>query len=853
MPYDHRSAEPKWQARWKAANLHRTTFDPGKPKFYALDMFPYPSGAGLHVGHCEGYTATDIITRWKRMSGWNVLHPMGWDAFGLPAENYAIKTGVHPRITTEKAIANFRRQIDSVGFAYDWEREVNTTDPAYYKWTQWIFLKLFEKGLAYEGRIPINWCPSCKTGLANEEVSQGKCERCGTPVERKEMRQWLLRITRYADRLLEDLAEVDWPESTLAMQRNWIGRSEGAEVTFQVTDAAGKPTEDELRVFTTRPDTLYGATYLVLAPEHELVAKVTTAAQAAAVAEYQSRTRGKSDLERTDLNKEKTGAFTGGFAVNPVNGEATPIWIADYVLASYGTGAIMAVPAHDERDHEFALRFGLPIKQVVRPAGAADSAVDVGKAAFTDEGVAVNSGSLDGLATPKAKKKITAELEAAGKGKTAISYRLRDWVFSRQRYWGEPIPIIHCGACGPLPVPEKDLPVALPEVERYAPSGTGESPLATMPEWVNVGCPQCGGPAQRETNTMPQWAGSCWYYLRYLDPKNPNEAFSPLAEKQWMAVDLYVGGAEHAVLHLLYARFWHKVLFDLGYVTTKEPFTKLRHQGTVLAQTYKDAMGRYHEYAEVEFRGEEAHLKEGGDKLTVSIEKMAKSMLNGVNPDDVVHEYGADVLRLYEMFMGDFELPKPWDPRAIEGCSRFLRRVWRLVEELEDHEKAGKVPSDDPHLRLRHKTIKRVTVDLERMQFNTAIAAMMEFVNELTSKESKGATREDLMTLVKLVGPYAPHLGDEAWEKLGGNGAHGFLIEQSWPAFDEALTRDAVVSLAVQVNGKLRGNLDIAREAGEDEVRDKALALPNVAKHLEGKTVRKVIVVPGKIVNVVVS
>jgi leucyl-tRNA synthetase len=856
MPYDHRSAEPKWQARWKAANLHRTTFDPAKPKFYALDMFPYPSGAGLHVGHCEGYTATDIVTRWKRMSGWNVLHPMGWDAFGLPAENYAIKTGVHPRVITENAIANFRRQIDAVGFAYDWDREINTTDPGYVKWTQWIFLKMFEKGLAYEGKIPINWCPSCKTGLANEEVSQGKCERCGTPVERKEMRQWLLRITRYADRLLEDLAELDWPESTMAMQRNWIGRSEGAEVAFQVVDAAGAPTADEVRVFTTRPDTLYGATYLVLAPEQELVAKVTTPAQADAVAEYQKRTRGKSDLERTDLNKEKTGAFTGGYAINPVNGQKTPIWIADYVLATYGTGAIMAVPAHDERDHEFARKFSLPIKAVVQPDGKAGKAaeVSVAEAAFTDEGIAINSGSLDGLSTAQAKAKITAELEAAGKGKKAISYRLRDWVFSRQRYWGEPIPIIHCGACGSLPVPERDLPVTLPEVERYAPSGTGESPLATMPDWVNVSCPQCGGPAQRETNTMPQWAGSCWYYLRYLDPKNPDAAFSPQAEKQWMAVDLYVGGAEHGVLHLLYARFWHKVLYDLGYVTTKEPFKKLRHQGTVLAQTFKDAMGRYHEFAEVEFRGDEATLKGTGDKLHVSIEKMAKSMLNGVNPDDVVQESGADVLRLYEMFMGDFELPKPWDPRAIEGCSRFLRRVWRLVEELEENEKAGKVPAGDPHQRLRHKTIKRVTADLERMQFNTAIAAMMEFVNELTAKDAKGnsrgATREDLTTLVKLVGPYAPHLGDEAWEKLGGS---GFLIEQPWPSFDEALTQDAVVNLAVQVNGKLRGNLDVAREAGQDEVRALALALPNVAKHIEGKTVRKVIVVPGKIVNIVVA
>jgi leucyl-tRNA synthetase len=846
MPYDHRSVEPKWQARWKASHLHRTTFDSNKPKFYALDMFPYPSGSGLHVGHCEGYTATDIITRWKRMSGFNVLHPMGWDAFGLPAENFAIKTGVHPRITTEKAIANFRRQIDAVGFAYDWDREVNTTEPTYYKWTQWIFLQLFHKGLAFESKVPINWCPSCKTGLANEEVTQGRCERCGTPVERKDMRQWMLKITAYADRLLEDLAEVDWPESTLTMQRNWIGRSEGAEVIFNVADAPANA-DNQIRVFTTRPDTLFGATYLVLAPDHALVDRVTTAAQKAAVADYQNKARMKSDLERTDLAKEKTGAFTGAYAINPVNNERVPIWIADYVLSTYGTGAIMAVPAHDERDFAFAQAFKLPIKQVVRPVADVANATPLTEA-FTDEGVSVNSGVLDGLATAAAKQKISAILEEKGQGKTAISYRLRDWVFSRQRYWGEPIPIIHCETCkGPVPVPEKDLPVRLPEVERYAPSGTGESPLATIEEWVRTTCPRCGGPARRETNTMPQWAGSCWYYLRYLDAQNPDAAFSPTTEQQWMAVDLYVGGAEHAVLHLLYARFWHKVLFDLGFVSTKEPFKKLRHQGTVLAQTFEDASGKYHEYAEVEFRGEQAVLKESGEPLKVSIQKMAKSMLNGVNPDDVVNEHGADVLRLYEMFMGDFELPKPWDPRAIEGCSRFLRRVWRLVEELDDPNKAKPTPADDPHLRLRHKTIKRVTVDLERMQFNTAIAAMMEFVNDLSAK---GATKDDLLTLVKLVGPYAPHLGDEAWERLGGQ---GFLIEQSWPTYDDAFTRDAVVTLGVQVNGKLRGSLDVDREASQEDIRAQALALPNVVKHLEGKSIRKVIVVPGKIVNVVIA
>jgi leucyl-tRNA synthetase len=846
MPYEHRTVEPKWQARWREARLHRTTFDPKRPKFYALDMFPYPSGAGLHVGHCEGYTATDIITRWKRMQGFNVLHPMGWDAFGLPAENYAIKTGIHPRVTTEKAIANFRRQIDSVGFAYDWEREVNTTDPGYVKWTQWIFLQLWKQGLAYEGTVPINWCPSCKTGLANEEVTQGRCERCGTGVERKDMRQWLLRITRYADRLLEDLSLVDWPESTLAMQRNWIGRSDGAEAVFRVADPADKagwPGTEEIKVFTTRPDTLFGATYVVLSPEHPLVERITTSERREAVRAYQKAARTKSDLERTDLGKEKTGAFTGAFALNPVNGEKTPVWIADYVLATYGTGAIMAVPAHDQRDYEFATKFGLPIKQVVQPAGG--GAPEPGKA-FCDDGVNVDSGLLDGLSTPEAKTKICAYLEAKNLGRATVSYRLRDWVFSRQRYWGEPIPIVHCQAHGAVPVPESELPVKLPEVERYEPTGTGESPLAGIESWVHTKCPTCGQPAKRETNTMPQWAGSCWYYLRYLDARNAEAAWSAEVEEQWQPVDLYVGGAEHAVLHLLYARFWHKVLFDLGFVSTPEPFKKLRHQGTVLAFSYQDGMGRYHEPAEVELRGDDAFLKATGEKLKVSVEKMAKSMLNGINPDDVVAQHGADVLRLYEMFMGEFELPKPWDPRAIEGCARFLKRVWRLVEEW-SADKAPKDDLDDPHLRLRHKTIKKVTGDLDRMAFNTAIAAMMEFVNELVGN---GATREDLVALVKLAGPFAPHLGDEAWEKLG---EKGFLIEAAWPVFDPALTVDTVVTLAIQVNGKLRGNLEIARDAAEDDVKKRALAVPNVAKHIEGKTVRKVIVVPGRIVNIVVG
>jgi len=838
MPYDHRTVEPRWQARWREAGLHKTPTDPKKPKFYALDMFPYPSGSGLHVGHCEGYTATDVITRWKRMQGFRVLHPMGWDAFGLPAENYAIKHGVHPRVTTAAAIANFRRQIDAVGFAYDWSREIDTTDPAYLRWTQWIFLKLYERDLAYEAVVPINWCPSCKTGLANEEVSQGRCERCGSVVVRKDMRQWMLRITRYADRLLWDLDELDWPASTVAMQRDWIGRSEGADVTFTTaTPVAGR----ELRVFTTRPDTLYGATYMVLSPEHALVAELTTPAQQAAVAAYQEEARRKSDLERTDLAKEKTGVFTGATATNPVNGKQIPIWIADYVLATYGTGAIMAVPAHDERDFEFAKKFGIPILEVVRPP--AGVAVEPGQP-FTGDGVNVNSGSLDGLPTPEAKKKIIAELEARGVGKGTVGYKLRDWVFSRQRYWGEPIPLVHCPKDGVVAVPDAELPVRLPDVERYEPTGTGESPLAAIDSFVNTTCPKCGGPARRETNTMPQWAGSCWYYLRYLDPKNDARAFDPAAEKEWMPVDLYVGGAEHSVLHLLYARFWHKVLFDIGVVSTKEPFQKLRHQGTVLAYSYQDSLGRYHELGEVELRGEEAFLKATGEKLKVKVDKMAKTKMNGVNPEDVIRDHGADVLRLYEMFMGEFELSKPWDPRAIEGLSRFVKRVWRLIEEWD----AAKAPADDPHLRLRHKTIKRVTHDLERMQFNTPIAAMMEYLNVLAEGGVNRATRADLDAMIALVAPFAPHLADEARSHLGGK---GFMLEQAWPAFDDALTIDATVTIGVQVDGKVRGTVDLSPTATEDEARAAALALPNVAKHLEGRAIKKFIYKPGRIIGIV--
>jgi leucyl-tRNA synthetase len=838
VAYDHKSIEPKWQARWRASGVHRTGRDPHRPKFYVLDMFPYPSGSGLHVGHCEGYTASDAITRWKRMQGFDVLHPFGWDAFGLPAENYAIKTGIHPRITTAQAVANFRRQLDLIGFAYDWEREINTTDPGYVRWTQWIFLQLFKAGLAYEGTAPINWCPSCKTGLANEEVLNGRCERCGTPVERKNMRQWLLRITRYADRLLDDLAEVDWPESTSTMQRNWIGRSHGAEVVFAVADEAGHATGDAIPVFTTRPDTLFGATYLVLAPEHDLVAKLTTPMRRLAVEAYVAAAQRKSDLDRTDLAKEKTGTFTGAHAINPLNGERIPIWIADYVLVRYGTGAIMAVPAHDARDAAFAKQFALPSRQVVRPV--IDTAVET-DAVFTGDGIAINSDFLNGLPTEQAKPAIIAWLERSGRGKAAVSYRLRDWLFSRQRYWGEPIPIVHCPTHGAVPVPETQLPVLLPEVERFVPSGTGESPLAAIESWVRTTCPCCGGPASRETNTMPQWAGSCWYYLRYLDPRDDVRPWSTESERHWMPVDLYVGGAEHAVLHLLYARFWHKVLFDLGHVSTKEPFRKLRHQGIVLAHTYRDTQGRYHAYDEIEYRGDAVVLKATDEKLDLSIAKMSKSMLNGINPDDVVELHGADSLRLYELFMGDFEQPKPWDPRAIEGMSRFLRRVLRLVEQAARRDG----PAGDPHVRLRHKTIRKVTADLEAMKFNTAIAALMEYVNDLSKS---GVARDDAVVLIKLIAPFAPHVADEAWEMLG---EQGFVIETTWPQYADALAIDSEAKLVVQVNGKLRGIMHAARDASEAAIRAQALALPPVAKHVENRAIKSILIVPHKVVNIV--
>ncbi|MDE2292372.1 MAG: leucine--tRNA ligase [Elusimicrobia bacterium] len=837
MPF--KDIEAKWQARWDKEGLFKAPKAPrpGK-KFYCLDMFPYPSADGLHVGHPEGYTATDILCRYLRMKGVDVLHPMGWDAFGLPAENFAIQTGTHPRIVTQKNVANFRRQIQALGFSYDWEREVDTTDPEYYRWTQWIFLQLYKKGLAYESTIPINWCPSCKTGLANEEVYGGSCERCGTGVERRDMRQWLLRITTYAQRLLDDLEGLDWPESTLTMQRHWIGRSEGAEVDFMIG-------EHKVTVFTTRPDTLYGATYLVLAPEHPLVETITATEFKGAVSRYIESSRHKSELERTEMQKLKTGVPTGALAVNPVNGHKVPVWIADYVLASYGTGAIMAVPAHDQRDWEFAASHELPIKQVVEAppeALKADPALLKSKA-YTEDGVACCSELINGLPTAQAKAKITAWLAEKGLGRGKVTYRLRDWVFSRQRYWGEPIPVVHCPKCGIVPVPEDKLPILLPDVRHYKPTGTGESPLADVHSWVNTHCPSCGGAARRETNTMPQWAGSCWYYLRYLDPRNAGRAFEADLEKAWMPVDCYVGGAEHAVLHLLYSRFWHKVLFDLGVVSTKEPFQKLRHQGMILSFSYRDPRGVYHPYGDVE-HGEDGkpRLAGTGEELHSQVEKMSKSKRNVVNPDEILSKHGADVFRLYEMFMGPFADPKPWDMKDIMGRVRFLRRVWQSFSD------PAKLSDGEGLVALRHRTVKKVGEDIEAFHFNTAISALDIYLNAVC--EEKAPARADVEAFLTLLNPFAPHVTEELWERLGNE---PYLSARPWPSFDPAKLKDTEVEVVVQVNGKVRAKLTAPAGSAREALQEQALALPRVQEETHGRSVVKIIVVPDKLVNVVVK
>ena len=805
--YDHLTIEPKWQQYWDENKTFKVDLDPDKPKYYILDMFPYPSGDGLHVGHPLGYTATDILARYKRMRGFNVLHPMGWDAFGLPAEQYAVETGTHPAETTANNVERFKSQIKSLGFSYDWDREINTTDPKYYKWTQWIFLQLYNRGLAYQDEVPVNWCQELGTVLANEEVIDGKSERGGHPVIRKPMRQWVFRITEYAESLLAGLDDVDWPESVKELQRNWIGRSDGSNVKFEL------PTINEtISVFTTRPDTLFGATYMVLAPEHPLVEKLTEEIVRNSVADYIELTAGKSDLDRGELNKEKTGVFIGAHAINPLNNEEIPIWISDYVLMSYGTGAIMAVPGHDQRDYEFAKKFDLPIVQVV-------SGGDISSEAFTDTetGTMMNSAtsdgsfSINGLSVKEAIEKTIKYLEKIDKGEAAVEYKLRDWLFSRQRYWGEPFPIIHIDGDYKA-VPEDELPILLPNVEKYEPTGTGESPLSGIIDWVNTTDPETGNPAQRETNTMPQWAGSCWYYLRFLDPNNEDRPWDEEVEKYWMPVELYVGGVEHAVLHLLYSRFWHHVLHDLGLVSTREPYKKLYNQGMI--------------------QGEDG-------------QKMSKSRRNVINPDDVIEEYGADSMRLYEMFMGPLDKSKPWSTKGLQGCARFAEKIWRIFNDTDKH--SDRTDSKET-TRLLHQTIAKVTKDLDNMRFNTAISQMMIFSNHLQGLQT--INKETLKTFLLLLNPFIPHMSEELNSQMT---AFDSLSYTKWPEFDEKLAKEDLVTIAIQVNGKLRGNLQLPEETDDKTLKTEASKIEGVKRHLEGKNIIKKVVVPGRLVNFVVK
>ncbi len=824
MNYNFTEIEKKWQRYWQANKTFKAEIDHSKPKYYVLDFFPYPSSDGLHVGHPEGYTATDIIARYKRMRGFNVLHPMGWDAFGLPAEQYAVKTGIHPRITTQKSIENFKRQLQSLGFSYDWDREISTIDSKYYKWTQWIFLQLYKMGLAYQAEVPVNWCPELGTVLANEEVDE-QLEK-GYTVERRPMKQWMLKITEYAERLLIDLDMLDWPESTKEMQRNWIGKSEGAKVRFRLISnqtpeegktAEGRQGEAVIEIFTTRPDTLWGATYMVLAPEHPYVDFITTEENKIAVAEYKESAKHKSDLERQQLEKDKTGVFTGAYVINPVNNKEIPVWISDYVLMSYGTGAIMAVPGHDQRDWEFARKYNLPIIEVVKPAGSKES--NVSKAAFSEEGIACNSGFINGLKTEKAKKKVIEWLEKNERGGGAIQYKLRDWLFSRQRFWGEPFPLIYTEDGTLKPVPEEDLPVMLPEVESYKPTGTGKSPLDSVTDWVNTIDKETGKPAERETNTMPQWAGSCWYYLRFLDPDNDKEFCSKEKEKYWMPVNLYLGGSEHAVLHLLYARFWHKVLFDLGMVSTREPFVRLYHQGMIL--------------------GEDSN-------------KMSKSRGNVINPDDVIRDYGADSLRLFEMFLGPLSATKPWSTKGIEGVFRFLNKVWRLIidENGNINPAIQETQLSDEAERLLHKTIKNITEDIEssELKFNTCISEMMIYINEISKLEV--IPKIMIETLLKLLAPFAPHIAEELWQKLGNNNTITYV---SWPEYNPAKAVSGIVTIVVQVNGKVRSKFETENNTDEQKLKDLAKNDKRIKTYIDGKEVIKEIVVKNKLVNFVVK
>ncbi len=854
--YNFSAIEKKWQKFWLENKTFKTPNESKKPKFYCLDMFPYPSGAGLHVGHPEGYTATDILCRYKRMKGFNVLHPMGWDAFGLPAEQYAVETGTHPAITTKKNVDRFREQIRALGFSYDWDREVNTTDPKYYKWTQWIFEQLYKKGLAYVAEVPVNWCPALGTVLANEEVIDGRSERGNHPVIRRPMRQWMLRITAYAERLLKDLDTLDWPEGIKEMQRNWIGKSTGALVDFGTTVGA------KITVYTTRCDTLFGATYMVLSPEHALVAdwlKNGTLTNAADVIAYQKKAATKSDFERTELNKEKTGVrLEGVMGVNPVNGREIPIFISDYVLASYGTGAIMAVPAHDERDFDFAKVFNLPIVQVVAAAdseaartASPDPVPYTGSAAFTDiaTGVMVSSGFLTGLSVADARPKMIAWLEEHKVGQAKTQYKLRDWLFSRQRYWGEPFPVIHWADGTNTLVPEEDLPLTLPELVDYKPTGTGEPPLAKATEWVNVTDPKTGKKGVRETNTMPQWAGSCWYYLRYIDPHNDKAFADPELLKQWLPVDLYVGGAEHAVLHLLYSRFWHKVLFDLGLVPTAEPFHKLVNQGMILGMAYRTKRGVLIPMDRIEWRdGKPFGAEEGGEleELSEFPAKMSKSLKNVINPDDVIRDYGADSLRLYEMFMGPLQAVKPWSTKGVEGVHRFLKRANKLVTETAVVDR----PMTKAEAKSLNAMIKKVGEDLESMAFNTGISAMMVYINEAEAfAKAGGLPREYLEKFVLCLAPFAPHLGEELWQVLGHTGT---LAYEPWPTVDASALVEDEIEIPVQVLGKLRGRIRVPAEATAADMEAAARANADVAKFLAGKTIVKVIAVPKRMVNFVV-
>jgi leucyl-tRNA synthetase len=849
--YNFDTIEKKWQDYWLDNKTFKTEDFGDKPKYYALDMFPYPSGAGLHVGHPEGYTATDIICRYKRMRGFNVLHPMGWDAFGLPAEQYAIETGTHPSVTTNINIDTFREQIRALGFSYDWDREVNTTDPQYFRWTQWIFLQLYKKDLAYIDEVAVNWCPALGTVLANEEVIDGKSERGNHPVVRKPMRQWMLKITEYAERLLDDLDDLDWAEGIKEMQRNWIGKSTGAEVDFNL-----ELTEHKITVYTTRPDTLFGATYMVLAPEHPLVEIITTDENREAVIEYRTKAGHMSDLDRTELNTEKTGEFTGAYAINPINGNKIPIWISDYVLITYGTGAIMAVPSHDTRDFEFAEKFEIPIVCIIEPNTKEAKAENIciedvlaGKACWTGNGKMMNSANEDGLdingMEVKDSKRITTEwLEERGIGKAAVNYKLRDWLFSRQRYWGEPFPVVHMEDGTIKLLSEDELPLRLPVMEEFKPSGTGESPLANATEWLEYTDPETGMKGRRETNTMPQWAGSCWYYLRYIDPDNTEVPWNLEKENYWMPVDLYVGGAEHAVLHLLYARFWHKVLYDIGVVHTKEPFTKLVNQGMILGLSHKDERGALVPHDDVEFTTNGPTHKETGEKLEEFPAKMSKSLKNVVNPDDIISVYGADSMRLYEMFMGPLEATKPWNTKGVEGVYRFLKRAWRMIVCSEITDEA----CTKDQLRVMHATIKKVGDDIETFGFNTAISQMMIFVNEF-SKSDK-LPREAAETFVKILAPFAPHIGEEMWEELGYSGTISYV---PWPEYKEEYLKVAEAEILIQILGRPKARIMMPADAKPNEMEEIALANDEIKAEIEGKTVRKVICVPGRLVNIVAN